>query len=225
MDRLWPQTASEWHSISAKVPPHDTGPCTMKAPAIPALITTDVDAVITFKPPRRGNCRKEIQVFRKRLPETAIVWTRHGFAGKKSLPKAIAGCDFACVSSEWVRDYEHRGRLADRIPREPSWRQPLRSANALFAPIYNKSLSAAPVLVVSGESIRIRLCAAATYKSTSVRRTEIRIEPTMLTVFETKTHMAGYAEAAVASSSRNSALELHSVGGTTCAYYRVAPTG
>lgn len=76
----------------------------------PCLITKDVDSIIAFKPKILILADAHYYRFRGRLPVTIIVWIRHGFSSKNFLRRSITGCDFACVSSKWVRnEYIRRG--------------------------------------------------------------------------------------------------------------------
>lgn len=124
----------------------------------PALITQNVEQIFAFEPRVLVLSDAHAFLFRRRLPETAIIWTRHGFSNKKNIGPSIAGCDFACLSSEWVRsDFEHRGLrprlgvwitgfvLMDPVLYGP---RPQRSEapTMLFAPTWNPSLSAAPIV-------------------------------------------------------------------------------
>lgn len=69
----------------------------------PCLFTLGVGEVLSFKPDILVLANHHYHYFRGNLPETIIVWTRHGFANKNSLKKAIEGADFVCVSSEGVK--------------------------------------------------------------------------------------------------------------------------
>ncbi len=74
------------------------------------IFTMDFGAVLSFKPLILILANHHYYYFRGNLSETIIIWTRHGFANKNSLRKAIEGADFACVSSEWVKeDCETKG--------------------------------------------------------------------------------------------------------------------
>lgn len=74
------------------------------------LFTRSVGEVIKFKPKVLILANHHYHYFRGNLKDTIIVWTRHGFATKNSINKAIAGADFACVSSNWVKEeFIHRG--------------------------------------------------------------------------------------------------------------------
>lgn len=67
---------------------------------------------------------------RPRLPRAEIVWTRHGFATKNYTPQALAACDYACLSSAWVRDeYERAGWQ----PRKANWLTGFVPTDALHA--------------------------------------------------------------------------------------------
>lgn len=68
------------------------------------LMTKNIESLIQFNPKILILADRHYHHFRNRLPETIIVWTRHGFASKNEAGKGVTGCDFACVSSEWVRD-------------------------------------------------------------------------------------------------------------------------
>jgi CDP-glycerol glycerophosphotransferase (TagB/SpsB family) len=133
----------------------------------PALITNDAEAVIAYKPRVLVLADGHYQMFRGHLPETAIIWTRHGFASKNHTQRATTGCDFACFSSEWVlEDFERRGLR----PRVGAWvtgfvpvdsllhgpqRRRSHPPTILFAPTHDPSLSAAPLI---GELALERLC-------------------------------------------------------------------
>ena len=132
-----------------------------------ALITDDADRIIAYRPRVLVLSCAHGSMFRRRLPETAIVWTRHGFANKQWIRRSIEGCDFACLSSEWVRsDFERRGLrprlgtwitgfvpmdsvLHDQIPRRSTF------PTMLFAPTWNPRLSAAPII---GEDSFEQIC-------------------------------------------------------------------
>ena len=71
---------------------------------LPCLVTSDYKEMVAFNPQIIVLAEHHENFFRQLLPETIIIWTRHGFSNKKALKSALAWCDFACVSSEWVRD-------------------------------------------------------------------------------------------------------------------------
>jgi len=68
------------------------------------LMTNSIEEIISFNPRILILADRHYDAFREDLPNTIIVWTRHGFISKNESKKAVSGCDFACVSSEWVRD-------------------------------------------------------------------------------------------------------------------------
>ena len=68
------------------------------------LITKDAERLIQFNPKILVLADRHYHLFRNKLPNTIIIWTRHGFSSKNETGKGVNGCDFACVSSEWVRD-------------------------------------------------------------------------------------------------------------------------
>lgn len=70
----------------------------------PCLMTKDLKALLDFKPRILLVADKRYYLYRPQLPGTIIVWVRHGFVSKNILSKSITGCDFGCVSSQWVRD-------------------------------------------------------------------------------------------------------------------------
>jgi len=133
----------------------------------PCLLTDDVDQVIEFQPRILLVATEYYQPFRERLRDTIIIWTRHGFASKNSTKRGVRGCDFACLSSEWVRDdFIRRGwypRLGfwitgfvpmdrvlqgdpdDGIKHVPDTLQADQPV-LLYAPTWNRNLSAVEVL-------------------------------------------------------------------------------
>jgi len=133
----------------------------------PCLLADNVEQIIEFRPRILLVATEYYQPFREQLPNTIIIWTRHGFASKNVAKRGVRGCDFACLSSEWVRDdFIQRGwnpRLGfwitgfvpmDRVllgnPKEREQHIPkLFQADQpiiLFAPTWNRNLSAADVL-------------------------------------------------------------------------------
>jgi hypothetical protein len=133
----------------------------------PCLLTQDADAIIDFKPKILVLADAHYHFFRGRLPGTIIIWVRHGFSDKNHLGRSITGCDFACVSSEWMRDEYIRMGLRPRLgywvtgfvpmdkvlahskhynlPVLPRNFSPGR-ATLLYAPTWNNHLSSAEVL-------------------------------------------------------------------------------
>jgi len=62
--------------------------------------------VVSDRPPR---------TVRQALPTTLVVFIRHGFASKNYAKVSLVDCDFACVSSEWVRDELLRAGIHPRM--------------------------------------------------------------------------------------------------------------
>jgi hypothetical protein len=133
----------------------------------PCLLTQDADAVIDFRPKVLVLADAHYHLFRERLPGAIIIWVRHGFSDKNYVGNCIAGCDFACVSSTWVRDEYMRMGMQPRIgywvtgfvPMDKVFARgkhvdpPLLpedfsqgKATLLYAPTWNDHLSSAEVL-------------------------------------------------------------------------------
>jgi hypothetical protein len=130
------------------------------APDVECLATEDLEALAGFAPPvvvvADGLHYAELRAL---LPGSLIVWTRHGFASKNARTLGAIGCDFACVSSTWVRDdllesgvrprqrYWVTGFPAmDRVlspPRRPAGD---RAPTVLYAPTWNRRLGSADAL-------------------------------------------------------------------------------
>lgn len=132
------------------------------------LMTEDTQAMVAFAPGVLVTAGMDHAYLRLRLPQTAIVWTRHGFAYKRhSARNSVTGCDFACVSSEWVcGEFARRGwnpRLGywvtGFVPMDsvlddtfsanpPALPESFAHARAtlLYAPTWNRFLSSAEVL-------------------------------------------------------------------------------
>jgi hypothetical protein len=133
----------------------------------PCLITKEVRLVISFKPKILVLADAHYHYFRDKLPGSIIIWVRHGFSDKNYVSYCIAGCDFACVSSNWVRDEYIRRGVQPRLgywvtgfvpmdtvlSRNKSFKKPVLPktfsqgrATLLYAPTYNKYFSSAEVL-------------------------------------------------------------------------------
>lgn len=70
----------------------------------PCLMTKNLSSIVSFKPQILLVADYPYHLYRPRLPGTIIIWVRHGFSSKNILRRSIMGSDFACVSSEWLRD-------------------------------------------------------------------------------------------------------------------------
>lgn len=145
---------------------------------LPTLVSGDLKEMAQFQPHIVVLADHFNAYFRRLLPSTLIVWTRHGFSSKNYLRRAIAWCDFACVSSEWVRDdLRARGMepmidywvtgfpamdnaLSARV--SPDRSRAGGEATLLFAPTWNPGLSAAPM--VTGEVLANLRAAAPTMR-------------------------------------------------------------
>lgn len=78
---------------------------------VPCLMTEHPREMVAYKPHVLVHAGQDAVRLRPELPDTVFVWTRHGFANKKIASRiAVAGCDIACVSSDWVcEEYDRRG--------------------------------------------------------------------------------------------------------------------
>jgi teichoic acid glycerol-phosphate transferase len=70
----------------------------------PCLISSDVEAIIKFRPHVLVIADRFLPKYRARLPDTIVVYTRHGFISKSYAWGVFGEADFVCVSSPWVRD-------------------------------------------------------------------------------------------------------------------------
>ena len=70
----------------------------------PCLMTKNLNSIVSFKPRILLIADSRYYLYRSRLPGTIIIWVEHGFVSKNALGRAVIGADFACVSSEWLRD-------------------------------------------------------------------------------------------------------------------------
>lgn len=133
----------------------------------PCLLSASVEEIVAFRPAVLVMADDSYRRFAGRLPETLVVFTRHGFASKHVWERAFTGCDFACVSSPWVRrDLLARGlrprmgfwitgflpmdqvfRAAGRTP-PPGLPLDLSAGrrNLLYAPTHNPGLHSFPVI-------------------------------------------------------------------------------
>lgn len=123
------------------------------------LRTADADALVRFDPQVVVLAEHQRDHLRARLPHAAIVWTRHGLASKNYAAQAVRSCDFACLSSPWVRDdYTARGwqprrdtwmtgfAPMDALYRAAAQAPAQRFATLLYAPTYNRMLGSMELL-------------------------------------------------------------------------------
>lgn len=117
-------------------------------------IIDDLDDLAPFAPDVVVLAENPMNEVRHRVPTARIVWTRHGFANKRFLASAMAACDYACLSSSWVRDHYRAQGLRAKIdewatgfvPMDALYRRaramPAREQKTLlYAPTFNPNLS------------------------------------------------------------------------------------
>lgn len=125
----------------------------------PTLMTGDAAALARFAPGIVVVCDwSPIARLRQRLPDALFVHTRHGLISKNQAP-GFAAADYVCVASDcardlliaqggvprraiWVTGYLQMDPLF-RADLAPAIERPPRSTVLLFAPTYNRHLSAA----------------------------------------------------------------------------------
>jgi CDP-glycerol glycerophosphotransferase (TagB/SpsB family) len=112
-------------------------------------MTKNVESLIQFNPMILILADRHYNLFRNRLPKTIIVWTRHGFASKNEAGKGVTGCDFACVSSEWVRNEFIRQGF---IPTLGFWVTGFPAADILFQKRSNLDYTLLPENFSSGKA-------------------------------------------------------------------------
>ncbi|MEZ4601215.1 MAG: CDP-glycerol glycerophosphotransferase family protein [Syntrophotaleaceae bacterium] len=115
--------------------------------------------VIDFKPHAvvaASACPKSI---RKSMPESYVIWLRHGFSDKNYAKVSLGRTDFACVSSQWaIDDFTAKGykpflgywitgfsamdQVYHRIAALSSQPKKEKGLSVLYAPTYNPELSA-----------------------------------------------------------------------------------
>ena len=131
----------------------------------PVLLAAELVLFDQFQPEVLVVADAQGQGLRERFPEAVIILVRHGMISKRHQAEAAAGCDFAAgVSSDTIRDEYVRqsGIPAERIwvtghvPMDPLFRGqrtepdriplPKRNKTVLFAPTWNRRLSALGLL-------------------------------------------------------------------------------
>ncbi|HWB20682.1 MAG TPA: CDP-glycerol glycerophosphotransferase family protein [Phycisphaerales bacterium] len=134
----------------------------------PCLLSADQREIVVFKPDVLLLSQLPFTFWREHLPDTRIVFLRHGFSSKNTGGKCMAGADYACVTSQWSRDQfinegfvpRHEFWVTGFIPLDPLLsvisHQPGAPALAphplaktsgptlLYAPTHNPLLSSAP---------------------------------------------------------------------------------
>lgn len=126
----------------------------------PSLISDDLREIIAFQPSALFIADKCNKVFRRYLPYTFIIWTRHGFSTKNWSHECLERCDIACLSSEWFKDFFIQRGHSPRIdfwvtgfpPMDTVFRNSRkvspdkREKTVLYAPTFDLNLAAEPVL-------------------------------------------------------------------------------
>lgn len=131
------------------------------------LYSHSEDDIIAFSPDIVVLSDFQSNLFRSSLPNAIIVWTRHGIISKNYAASSIVQSDFACVTSQWVKEDFIRKKQLPRcgfwvtgfIPTDVIFNKPplkgssewLCGASAgrpviLYAPTYNASLGSVDVL-------------------------------------------------------------------------------
>ena len=131
------------------------------------LITSNLKELISFKPQILITADERRYLYRQLLPDTVLVWIRHGFASKNVLGKAINGSDFTCISSESIRDEYINKRwqpclgywVTGFVPMDAVFRSIARpnkslipndflkgNVTILYAPTYNRNFNSVEML-------------------------------------------------------------------------------
>lgn len=124
------------------------------------LLTSSLEEIIEHDPAAVFVASKCKKVLRSSLPKSFIIWTRHGFSSKNWAAPSIKCCDIACVSSEWQKqEFMKRGHspklgfwVTGFPPMDSVFRNmledgiPEKGKTILYAPTFDKNLSAFPVL-------------------------------------------------------------------------------
>ena len=133
----------------------------------PCLLSTDVEAIIKFRPHVLIIADRLLPKYRVQLPDTIVVYTRHGFISKSYAWGVFGEAHFVCVSSPWVRDDSARRgwrpqmgywvtgftamdevlavRAANKQPELPAGFSP-KGPTLLYAPTYNRCMSSIEML-------------------------------------------------------------------------------
>jgi hypothetical protein len=133
----------------------------------PCLLTADVTAIIAFRPHILFVSDRFLPRYRQQLPDTILVYTRHGFISKNYAWGVFGEADFVCVSSPWVRDDSARRgwrpqmgfwvtgfvpmdkMLADLAAKKPPELPPgfsPKGPTLLYAPTFNRCLNSIEML-------------------------------------------------------------------------------
>jgi CDP-glycerol glycerophosphotransferase (TagB/SpsB family) len=128
---------------------------------VPSILSGDLSEIVTAKPRVLVVCDHPGGVLWTRMPDALIVSLRHGFGSKNYFRMSMRWYDFVCVNSAWERDSYLRAGITPRrgfwltgfVPmdsvfgavRAPA-SEPGRRSTLLFAPTWNRELTAATVV-------------------------------------------------------------------------------
>lgn len=125
------------------------------------LVSDDPRAIVNFRPRMLLLSQLPFDFWRATLPETSLVFVRHGFSNKNTGSRCMAGVDYGCVTSEWSRnDFLCQGAIPRRgfwvtgfIPMDGVMRRLSETGGRahgaptlLYAPTHNPLLSSANML-------------------------------------------------------------------------------
>ncbi|AVP99813.1 hypothetical protein C7S18_22715 [Ahniella affigens] len=115
---------------------------------------SSLDAMREFAPDVVVLAENPSHQAKRAAPNARIVWTRHGFANKRYLGYSMAGCDYACLSSAWLKQYYRDQGLRAGIdewvtgfvPMDALYRRLQRAAprstkTLLYAPTFNPNMA------------------------------------------------------------------------------------
>ena len=115
---------------------------------------SSLDAMRAFQPQVIVLAENPSNQARLAAPNARIVWTRHGFANKRYLGYSMSVCDYACLSSDWIRDrYREQGMRAgidewvtgfvpmDLMFRRLNEAKPRAHKTLLYAPTFNPNMA------------------------------------------------------------------------------------
>lgn len=95
------------------------------------MLTAHNELILKARPKILVVADRQYELFRPHLPESIIVWLRHGFGSKNNFAPCVTGCDFACLNSEWTQQSCLRSGVK---PRMDFWVTGFVPADVLFQP-------------------------------------------------------------------------------------------